>query len=1376
MPEKIPIITGDQNSITPKPGIKKEPEPSLQGNEGKVPIIPSPDDKIQVQPSPTAPEESLITSVDQTKLIDLASPQQPEDPSSFRSLLSRSIPFASPDIGREMIRGAEISLNQIVEFATQQYREISEIGKKEIEEGRAAPESGAFLAGLTMLPEGIRAKLPKFERTEAERAAGVTSAEQTIEASERFEAELREKIESEIGVPPESFVHGLVRNVTRATIYTPVVAAIARSGVGPRASTMLGGILTSQLTFEANEPRLANILADVDNETVKAVGEALKYDKNDPNWLNELKQAIEEGVLGVATLGAIKIGGTTLRPAARKARDIYYGTLSVRRHNEASAVGHTSSTKPLGLSFRSDITAADTEAAKLADELLSIHSRRPKTVAEAASAGNMKIRFREGLEEIQERFSQLIEGGKAKPWTSRDIEAKIAQFSKRIDEGEIPPKASAATVNRLEREAAANEKAVEEATKFSLERTANRIRRNLRENIIDRSGTVKREILEEGGREAEIAVTRFELAQGASLPAQRAYNLAYNRTFRDLSSDDLKEVSRLIKMRRVMQIKISRPNWEPPTAGRKTRSSITDWEARINKFRRRVGEEKYDQLNRVADNYFNEMLKGLDVLMEAGVISPAERIALRRFQFSPIEFLDQIDPVVAKLTIKGRPISVASSGIKKLGKGARQLMYDNPEAFMAQVLARSYQRAFRNRANQGLYNFAKMNPDNVVARIKKPKGEGDWTQISVKFGGETKKLYLRKDLEQAWLLDPVTSPTWVQNVAFSPVVRSLATGAFAPEFAPVNFFYDITLAQMAAGSGKLYSPVFPVSSVQLARDLAETAGDAFGRKGLYHTFIERGGGMSLLTHQGRLVRSELADPTKTIGPTTKALQAFETYAGYLNETSEIWTRLAVMNRVLRNIKRAKGVVSSDDLDHAVAQARGYLDFAQGGAVVKQVDGAVPYTNAAIQGFRSVGRAIKNSPVRMAIRVSQAVGVFASTWYANHIVNPEAWRAVPDHVKGANLIFTTPWYRTDRDGNRRYMYFKIPLEHSLRGLNTLTTTMLDRSAGNITAPSRDVTLKVLREGASIIPGVGNMPPSLNAVIAHSANYDWWRGDQIWRGDTTIPPTMERKVTGERPTSPLSIDVAETVNPVLESLGMESLRLSPERLDVAGRALFPRSVWTDMVGAGYRAATEGLDESITEMRSKSIQEHLVNAPFLRRFIGETHPYTRDAETLKQHQEVSSAEAAIRREEIRKQIDTFKKQGEFGPRQGRLIQQWIEQQDPIYRPGLNRYLKEQIKIEQVFKLFDPDKIQNTPSRSWWIVLSGAKPMARATAFWDEWVDAHNNIRSPDAETRKWAQQKMNMMRRLARVVPGFNPKTSKEFGGELVRLSRESGVPLP
>src|SRR3972149_10837482 len=97
----------------------------------------------------------------------------------------------------------------------------------------------------------------------------------------------------------------------------------------------------------------------------------------------------------------------------------------------------------------------------------------------------------------------------------------------------------------------------------------------------------------------------------------------------------------------------------------------------------------------------------------------------------------------------------------------------------------------------------------------------------------------------------------------------------------------------------VYNPNLPVFGLQIGRDIATVFKDAATKKGRYQDYINEGGGMEFLVHQGRLFRRG----RYLEGPMDKVMD----FLGYFGETSEIMTRLAIRERVIRRQSKEAGL-------------------------------------------------------------------------------------------------------------------------------------------------------------------------------------------------------------------------------------------------------------------------------------------------------------------------------------------------------------------------------------------------------------------------------------------------------------------------------------
>ena len=517
----------------------------------------------------------------------------------------------------------------------------------------------------------------------------------------------------------------------------------------------------------------------------------------------------------------------------------------------------------------------------------------------------------------------------------------------------------------------------------------------------------------------------------------------------------------------------------------------------------------------------------------------------------------------------GNRVQVGDSGIDKLKEGSLGAFETDSRLLMQDVINRTQSRIMKNRANKTLIDLADSVPDNgIVQRIndatKTPPGH---QVVSAFIDGKKTDMIMPSKFANEWVqFDPQIKQDlsgWISLYSGTKSLRFYATGA-NPEFALTNMIRDSQLQFIATSERSSFLPIF---AVQLSSDIKAVVKDSILRRGLFDDFVENGGMMSFLTRQGG-----------TGGRTaTGLLGKMGEYLGYLGETSEITMRLALYRRALIN-GRTK--------EQAARISREYIDFNQGGSFVKAFDKGIPYLNAGTQGARSVFNAATRNPSEFIWKASQMAAMASGLYQANKHINPEAWDSISDSEKRTGLIVTTPFKKTDEDGNTRHFYYKIPLDQQQGVLATLVRAAHERMDSG-TTPSDSI----IESFKDFLPATADkfLPPTIQAMLAISANKDFWLNQDIWQG---VDVGAANEINDR--TSEFSQDIAGAANTVLP----RSIQISPARLDTAKDKLFTNTnIYTSLVGHGYDKVFGGNDKV---SRQDIDVQFIKNTPFLRRFM--------------------------------------------------------------------------------------------------------------------------------------------------------------------------------
>ena len=884
-----------------------------------------------------------------------------------------------------------------------------------------------------------------------------------------------------------------------------------------------------------------------------------------------------------------------------------------------------------------------------------------------------------------------------------------------------------------------DKKALREKGKKSLKDT-------LVEGFLDTSGRLKARILETTGEVGKRVVAFHDLIAGAPMRTQLWYGEAEKKIYKGVERDDLPILNAIIFGRGIKQIDARKaPKDRPVHPGGTSGRGAELW---MQSLQTKIGDAKFRELNGRADEWFATMRQQLTLLQKNKIISKGLYKELLKFDWTPREFLNKIDPLVEGRDLEGgKPISVRDSGIATLGRGSRQSLNIDSQELLAQVISRNISRIARNNANKAAYDLAKTVPDNPFFRIPKNLEKLKVTKQGIVKGAKTPKafdrlnvwidgvrvpLFISKQYSGQWITNnPQISreiAEMLRTISGSWFIRPLATG-YNPGFAISNFARDFFHIWLASGE---FSPALPLYAGQMARNLAVTMKDAWLRKGVYKDFINDGGGMAFLTHQGRDFL--IPDPSSMKAKLHPKLAGLKQVLGYLNETSEIWMRLALRDQALRNGK---------DRDMATWESRNYLDFSQGGKYSKTVDHFIPYFNASVQAMRGIGRAAKNDPVRFAAQILQIQLIEAGLWAANRFTNPEVLAQISEQEQSTSFVITTNiGFYDEALGANRYVYFSVKKDNTVIPFTSLARWGLSQYVDG-RLPDKDVWRNVgrtLKNSIPVTPGDIGIP-SINASLAFFHNYDLWSMRPVW-WKSPVRSEEEYYKFPNNPTPEFWKDTAGQVG------------LSPERTKVAISKLLPNNSFTDIVGAGFQSMLAPNAQQAIVMDRMNFWKWLAAAPIAKRVVKITHPYANEADRLA---DAGKGVNTVTVQQNRKFDELF-----FMNRMRRLdggddtIKTWLRSL-PKFDQG--RIEQRWVASKVINRLFGDGKrpLPMYTSRRWWLNLKRLDPEARAELFYEKWVEG-------DATER-------NSMRRLAGGL-GFYDDRNGEFATVFQKMRSQRG----
>ena len=881
--------------------------------------------------------------------------------------------------------------------------------------------------------------------------------------------------------------------------------------------------------------------------------------------------------------------------------------------------------------------------------------------------------------------------------------AKVREVKVRTIEREVLPtdEASAAKVG-----------AAFKADDTAMEALKNRAREGAVQafirNFIDVSGNTKN-ALEKLGPAGHKAVEQLVLRAGATPRAQQLLNDAWYKIYDGLStsngtgatiageliSNERALFDRFAISQRIVAIegtkigKARKPQFHGGTSG-------YDHAAWLNSAKAALGNERFAEYALRAEHLFDVGAAQLKALYDNGLITALDYRRLRGVNYLTTRYLEHIDPQIPYKEIGGQTITVGESGLHPFKGGSKKAQLTDTESILREYVVRTQNRIARNNANKALFQVAKQQPKNGVVREAKYDAKGNpkdappgETLIRVRIDGETKGMYMPEWLADGWVVSSpeisTTMANWSRALSGSVITRPLATG-YNPAFAIANMPMDL-IHIFLAQSGD-YSSFLPMYLMQYGRDILTVAKDAARKTGRYKDYINEGGWFDFLTHQGQQVIN-LSGGARYIQRHQPKLKLIRDSLGYFNQWSEVVSRLAHRERVLRN-QQARG--EAPDPVAATFAARNRLDFHQGGGVTKGFDNIIPYLNANTQVMRKVLGNAKQHPVETSYKMLQLAAI-PTAWAAyNMLVNAEVITQIPMQERMRNYIFVPPGhpFYIDKDGTKKFVYYTLRKEpFSATFYNWLELTTYKYMGEKPTYSAVDYIVQHTPVSLTNIP-------TLQAYMSYVSDYNFWFGDDVYGRDSNVDDYA--KFTGDTPE-------------IYKNFG-ELFGKSPEGLRAATRALIPNNAYVEAGTLMY----DNVFADPAEQEEMPWGEMMADMPLASRVYKLTNPYQVLMERADYLPKVTNTAQKLAYFELDKRMaqDTPNKyQNAYD-----YAESFSESDVFLYKDMVNRVSGHEV-LDEFFNKETP-AVLNLP-RGWWLGLVQESSGRRAELFFDNWRDGN-------------------------------------------------------
>ena len=751
------------------------------------------------------------------------------------------------------------------------------------------------------------------------------------------------------------------------------------------------------------------------------------------------------------------------------------------------------------------------------------------------------------------------------------------------------------------------------AKDFKWENLPKKVRDEFTAAIVERRGNLSREVLKNLSDDGFEIVLKMYLAAGAPGRSRTHFQQLEKEVFHGLNKAKKKDLFAIIDAKRMLDIggykttkQYKFPTDRDPVNAMKFLKSLKE--------RRGYSDKEINDLMWKADAYADHIRMVIDKSRDSGIFGDQEAVDLKAHFWRKIKEIDKFDPII-KVSIKGTKFNVRESGVSALGKGkAERIIEGDAELLALEFFNRMYGRMMHNEALREWLRVARERPTNpfVWTKLeeggKKPEG---WIRFYAWEGGAEKaqrtSVYLRPEIAKDMVTSGSKDFTYRAAKAASyllgtPVLRMMATGAAPVWSTIVNFPIDLLTAWGSARyykDGKwhrLFSSHLPLYGFQMGRELVKVASDIHTRGPYYKALAEHGALLSFLAQQARIIAPGERLPTRI----SKIGDVMTRHS----ESMEMWTRGAVASRVIRMMAKEEGISyeeamkSKKIMDRAAFASRDYIDFNQGGWLIKAIDQILPYTNAGTQAGRVFWRQAKEDPVGFAYRMFQVGSLAGLTTAVGWMNNPKTQSEIPLYDRAKNKTFSLPdsFRFTDLEGVERGLYVKVPLPREIAMFNIFFETLMDQylySTGVIKyEPEYEGVFQAMKAGMPVDPT--GLPPLAGAIHSYKTGIDMFTGKPATTEMLPYPQSRAEYTPGK-------------IGQAWVDIG-EKTKLSPDRLKVALRQMFTDSLWGRLVGTGYEKVFSDLPD---DMKQDNLFITLSRIPRIGRIIGVTSPNARTRE---------------------------------------------------------------------------------------------------------------------------------------------------------------------
>ena len=859
--------------------------------------------------------------------------------------------------------------------------------------------------------------------------------------------------------------------------------------------------------------------------------------------------------------------------------------------------------------------------------------------------------------------------------------------------------------------------AAREAKKFKLKRFIDRSGLHTGRAIHERKHRLRRQLKKQYGAEGDKILQYIDANDASGGKADRMLFEMEKEAFRDVPSKLTTQVSAVNLASRLTDIYSYKTpaQFKPPKGMGPEQTAV--FETLMSVYKKMTPEER--KLAEKASNVMFEHVKmAVDELVRVGLKSKEEGEALKSHNYRKIRSLNVEKMYDQKykqgIRIGDKMVRQTDSGVDSLGQNPITMLETDWKVLYGETMSRIYRRVENQEMKLKWKSFDAKYEDNPFVIFKDNDVKLKRSDRKIPSGyvkdywyeeGKMKTMYYHPDVALQVLASgphmsyPLTRV--LTTVLGINLTRALTVGTSAFWATTRGLTMDLGHTFFSARSfnpetGKYkrtYSKTPPVYLGQIGRDMYNTFYDVMTRGEKTGVYEKSGGSMPFLAMREQHFGKK---GIKAPGAYDKIMDGLS----FWSQGMERWNRVAVMERVLRQEAKKKGITlekaykNKDMAMSATNTAVERLPYRQGGWLVKEMDKIFgPFISASYNAARTFLRGAKENPVDFAARISTIAIPTVGATIAMTLFAPEAKRDTPEwqHIGGPVVtLFPDSLNFIDEEGNKRWINVRLPTDPMIAAFYNvfrgLTNKMLYEAGMTDVEPNYEAIIDSITKA---LPTGSSLAPVTAAFFTYFRNIDVWRDNKVV--EEAFPwPMSEEEGQLDPKLGQLPKDIAKVT------------KLSAPRLDAAARQVgLQNNEYAWAIGKLYDMANNDLDP---RLRMQHWAITLSQTPGMKNLMSVTVPRAYAKAGRKDLRQQDSFDKMLRRKEM-----NFLAEGYYwkGVGSESKIDKFID-----------KYEEEHIRKSLETRRSFIEKVKSLPHRSFWVSFFHVPPEMKAKEFYKLWL----------------------------------------------------------